>query len=435
VKASAGIMNPQIRFGEDLMSRVSYVMLNDGGERELTAAARSALNDLVGALCTEAGVTRGEVLEMTVVGNPVMHHLFLGLNPTDLGQAPFALAWDGPLDVQAAALGLDIAPGGYVHALPCIAGHVGADAAAVVLAEAPHLADDLTLIVDVGTNAEIVLGHKGRLLACSSPTGPAFEGAQLTAGQRAAPGAIERLRIDRETLEPRYKIIGCDLWSDEPGFEEATATTGVTGICGSGIIEALAEMHLAGILLTDGGINGELAASNPRIREEHRSFTYLIRDAAPDGGPRIAITQHDVRAIQLAKAALHAGCKLLMSRMGVSEVPSIKLAGAFGAHIDPLHALVLGLVPDCEPERVVSVGNAAGHGARIALVNRSARAEIAALARTIEKIETAIEPEFQAEFVAAMAFPHASDTYPKLSRVVALPRLAAPPRARRRAAT
>jgi uncharacterized 2Fe-2S/4Fe-4S cluster protein (DUF4445 family) len=347
----------------------------------------------------------------------------------ELGAAPFALAVDAALDVPARDIGLAIAPGAFVHLLPCIAGHVGSDAAAMVLAEAPQEAEELTLLVDVGTNAEIVLGDRAGLLACSSPTGPAFEGAQITAGQRAAPGAIERLRIDPATLEPRFKVIGCELWSDEPGFAEATARTGVTGICGSGIIEAIAEMHLAGILRTDGGIEGDLAARTWRVREEYRSFTYIIRQEAP----RIAVTQHDVRAIQLAKAALHAGAKLLMRRRGVARVDRIRLAGAFGAHIDPVHALILGLVPDCAPDRVSSAGNAAGHGARIALLDAGARVRLAALVRRIEKVETAIEPDFQAEFVAAMAIPHATDPYPELSaRVTLPPRIAGSRPARRR---
>jgi uncharacterized 2Fe-2S/4Fe-4S cluster protein (DUF4445 family) len=429
VLASAGVMNPQIRFGEDLMSRVSYAMLNEGGAVEMGAAARQALDQLVGALAAEAGIEREAIVDMTLVGNPVMHHLFFGLDPAPLGQAPFALAWDGPLDVPARDVGLALAPGARVHALPCIAGHVGADTAAVVLAEAPHLDDTMALIVDVGTNAEIVLGNRHRLLACSSPTGPAFEGAQLTAGQRAAPGAIERFRLDPATLEPRYKVIGCDLRSDEPGFESAVAGTGVTGLCGSGIIEALAELYLAGVIQADGGIDGALAVRTPRIREEYRSFTYVIRE----GSPRIAITQHDVRAIQLAKAALHAGCKLLMERMGVHELTRIKLAGAFGSHISAAHALVLGLVPDCAVAGVEAVGNAAGHGARIALVNRQAREDIAALARRIEKVETALEPTFQTEFVAAMAFPHATDAYARLAETVRLPARRAVARARRRA--
>jgi uncharacterized 2Fe-2S/4Fe-4S cluster protein (DUF4445 family) len=431
VLASSGRMNPQIRHGEDLMSRVSHAMQGEAAVAELTQAVRGGIAEVIASAAADAQVAVGDLLETVIVGNPVMLQLALGVDPTPLGQAPFALAWDGPLDIPAAALGLAIAPGAHVHALPCIAGHVGADAAAVILAEAPHLSDELMLIADVGTNAEIVLGDRHGILACSSPTGPAFEGAQLTSGQRAAPGAIERIRIDRQTLEPRFKVIGSDLWSDEPGFAEATAATGVTGLCGSGIIEAVGELFLAGVIATDGGLNGALAERTPRIREEHRSFTYMIREA----GPRIAITQHDVRAIQLAKAALHAGCKLLMARRGVDAVPQVSLAGAFGSHIDPLYALVLGLIPDCDLQRVSAAGNAAGHGARIALVNRAAREEIAALARRVEKIETALEPSFQTEFVAAMAFPHATDAYGALARVVELPpRTAGQPRRRQAAA-
>jgi uncharacterized 2Fe-2S/4Fe-4S cluster protein (DUF4445 family) len=429
VLASAGIMNPQIRFGEDLMSRVSHAMMNENGVADLTTTVRAGVDGLIEIISQQAGIARQEILEITLVGNPVMHHLFFGIDPVELGQAPFALAWDGPLDIPAINLGLNIAPGGKVYALPCIAGHVGADAAAVLLAEAPHLCDELTLIVDIGTNAEIILGNRDRLMACSSPTGPAFEGAQLSAGQRAAPGAIERLRIDPATMEPRYQVVGCDLWSDDPGFEDAVAKTGVTGICGSGIVEAIAEMYLAGIIDSDGGIDGTLAGRTLRVKPENRSFTYIIRE----GRPRIVITQHDIRAIQLAKAALHAGCKLLMQRMGVSEVAKIKLAGAFGNHIDPHHALVLGMVPDCDLNRIVAVGNAAGHGARIALVNAAARLEIAALARRIEKIETALDPAFQAEFIAAMAIPHATDPYPKLTARVMLPPRKPQQRSRRRA--
>jgi uncharacterized 2Fe-2S/4Fe-4S cluster protein (DUF4445 family) len=417
VLASDGIMNPQIRFGDDVMSRVSYAMLNAGGAEAMTFAARTAVDGLVGSLCAVAGIGRDGVVEMTLVGNPVMHHLFLGLDPTELGQAPFPLAWDGPLDVPAAALGVSIAPGASIHALPCIAGHVGADAAAVVLAEAPYRAGRVTLIADIGTNAEIVLGDHRRLLACSSPTGPALEGAQLSSGQRAAPGAIERVRIDRETLEPRVRVIGCEHWSDAPGFRESLGLAGITGICGSGVIEAIAEMFLSGVVTPDGRIDGTKAARNPRIRPDGRSFAYVLHEGAPD----VAITQQDIRAVQLAKAALHAGCKLLMARLAVAEIDDVRLAGAFGSQIDPLHALVLGLIPDIDPARVTAVGNAAGHGARIALVNRAARDEIAAVVRGIEKIETAFDPSFQAEFVAAMALPHATDAYSRLSQVLRLP--------------
>ncbi|MGZ5345613.1 MAG: ASKHA domain-containing protein, partial [Actinomycetota bacterium] len=414
VLASAGAMNPQIRFGEDLMSRVSYVMMNPGSETELTAAIRSCVDGLIRELCESATEDPADVLALTVVGNPIMHHLFLGLDPTELGGAPFALATDEAVHRRARELDLT-APnaGARVYLLPCIAGHVGADTAGVILSEAPHEQDVVNLIVDVGTNAEIVLGNRDRLLAASSPTGPAFEGAQISAGQRAAPGAIERVRIDRETLEPRFSVIGVDPWSDEPGFDHDV----ITGICGSGIIEVVAEMFLAGILTSDGVIDGSLASRTPRIVEQGRTFGYVLHD----GAPRVVITQMDVRAIQLAKGALYAGCRLLMDHLGIERVDRIRLAGAFGAHIDPVHAMVLGLVPDCDPAHVTSAGNAAGTGARIALLNRAARDEIEAVVRRVEKIETAVEPRFQEHFVGAMGIPHATDPYPRLAAAVDLP--------------
>ena len=423
VVASAGRMNPQIRFGEDLMSRVSYVMMNPGGEVELTEAVRGAVNALIGEAADEAGIDRRDILNATVVGNPIMHHLLLGIDPTELGGAPFALAASGGLTLRAGDIDLDINPGGRLYVLPCIAGHVGADAAGVVLSEAPHRAADTVLVVDVGTNAEIVLGDRTRLLAASSPTGPAFEGAQIAAGQRAAPGAIERVRIDRDTLEAKVKVIGCDLWSDEEGFPEATAATGVTGICGSGIIEALAEMYLAGILRTDGTIAGGARARSARIVEDGRTFGYVLYP----GEPALRIHQNDVRAIQLAKAALMAGARLLMDRFGVASVDRIVLTGAFGSHIDPLYAMVLGMIPDCPLDKVSAAGNAAGTGALIALLDRAARDEIEAVVRRIEKVETAVEPAFQRHFVDAMAIPHGTATYAHLPKHVTLPSAEAQP--------
>ncbi len=415
VVASAGVMNPQIRMGEDLMSRVSFVMMNPGGERALTDSVREALRGLIGDVTRDAGLVPADVLEMAVVGNPIMHHLFLGLDPTELGGAPFALTIDAGFELRAREVELQIAPGGFVYLLPCIAGHVGADTAGVVLSEGPHLRDEITLLVDVGTNAELVLGNRSRLLACSSPTGPAFEGAQISCGQRAAPGAIERLRIDRETLEPRFQVIGCASWSDDPAF----AGTGVTGICGSGIIEAIAEMFLAGLLTSDGVIDGAQVARTPRIVADGRTFSYVISEATP----RLVITQSDVRAIQLAKGALYAGARLLMDRYGVASLDRITLAGAFGSHIDVAYAMVLGLIPDCDLAKVSAAGNAAGTGARIALLNAAARVEIEALVRRIEKIETAIEPDFQRHFIDAMAIPHKSDAFAQLRAVMRLPPL------------
>jgi uncharacterized 2Fe-2S/4Fe-4S cluster protein (DUF4445 family) len=418
--AAAGVMNPQIRFGEDLMSRVSYAMMNPGGAVRMTESIRGALGSLAAELARSAGIATTDILELALVGNPIMHHLVLGLDPVELGGAPFALAVDQALTIPASALGLAVHPNARVYVLPCIAGHVGADAAGMILAERPDLGDAMTLLVDVGTNAEIVLGNRERLLACSSPTGPAFEGAQISCGQRAAPGAIERVRIDPATLEPRVKVIGSDLWSDDPGFAAATAHTGVTGVCGSGIIEVIAEMFLAGIINQDGVVDGALGAKSDRIVADGRTFAYVLHR----GEVPMKITQNDVRAIQLAKAALHAGVRLLMDHLGVDKVDRIRLAGAFGSHIDVKHAMVLGMIPDCALDAVASVGNAAGAGARIALLDATARATIEDLVRRVEKIETAIEPRFQAHFIEAMAIPHRTALNPELRKAVTLP----PPR-------
>ncbi|MHC8509931.1 MAG: ASKHA domain-containing protein [Rhodospirillales bacterium] len=421
ILGSGGVMNPQIRFGEDLMSRVSYVMMNPGGEKELTAAVREAVNDLIEDMVEDAGIDRMDILNAVVVCNPIMHHLMLGIDPTELGGAPFALATNAGMNFWAAELDMAINPDGRVYIMPCIAGHVGADTAGVILSETPYIHDDIALIVDVGTNAEIVLGNRHQLLAASSPTGPAFEGAQISSGQRAAPGAIERVRINRETLEPRFKVIGGTCWSDEPGFEKEALKLGVTGICGSGIIEAVAEMFLSGIITQDGVINGASAAKTDRIRPDGRTFSYIIRDSGHDGEPLIQVTQNDVRAIQLAKAALYAGCRLLMDKMEIESVDRIVLAGAFGSHIDPVYALAIGLLPDCTMDRVVSAGNAAGTGARVALLDQTKRDEIERVVRDITKIETAVEPEFQRHFVEAMAFPHKTRPYPHLARHLKLP--------------
>lgn len=415
VLTSGGIMNPQIRFGEDLMSRVSYIMMNPGGEVDLTNSVRKAVSGLAKDVIEEAGVTPDSVLNVTVVGNPIMHHLFLGINPIELGGAPFALATSSGMTLWATEVGLDaINEDARVYMLPCIAGHVGSDTAGVILSEEPHLRSEMTLVVDVGTNAEIVLGNRNKLLAASSPTGPAFEGAQISCGQRAAPGAIERLRIDLETLEPRFKVIGSDLWSDEPGFADETANIGVTGICGSGIIEVLGEMLLCGILKTDGTIDGTMSARTPRVEPDGRTFSYLIHD----GDMKISVTQNDIRAIQLAKAALYAGAALLMDKMEIDHVDRIVLAGAFGTHIDPKYAMIIGMIPDCGLDRVFAAGNAAGTGARIALMNQQCRDDIQRIVKTITKVETAVEPRFQEHFVKAMALPHADAAYPQLEAEV-----------------
>ncbi len=429
--ASESMMNPQVRFGEDLMSRVSYGMSEPQGVARMHRAVIRAINELAEKAAARAGFASTEIVDSVLVGNSIMHHLLLGLDPVELGGAPFALATSAPLDLKARDLGLAFHRGARVHILPCIAGHVGADHVAAILAEAPHKQEEEMLLIDVGTNAEISLGNRSRMMCASSPTGPAFEGAQITHGQRAAPGAIERVRIDRVTLEPSFKVIGQDTWVGGQPAPEVPVEARATGICGSGIIEAVAEMFLAGIVTSDGRIDEQAAERSPRVLFEGRSGRFVLADAAQTAtGAPIVVTQNDVRAIQLAKAALYAGVRLLMEHEGVSHVDRIALAGAFGSYISPRHAMILGMIPDCALERVQAVGNSAGDGARIALLDREQRLEAARLAGWVEHVQTATEPTFQDQFVAALALPHASDAFPHLQAELPAPRPSA--RARRR---
>ena len=412
--SSSGGMNPQIRFGEDLMSRVSYIMMNAGGEKDLSQVVQKGVEELIKDAAKSASLDFNDILEIAFVGNPVMHHLLLGINPIELGGAPFALSTDSSFECLAKEVNINLNLGTRLYGLPCIAGHVGADAAAATLAEEPYKNDYYSLIIDVGTNAEIILGNNKRTLAASSPTGPAFEGAQITCGQRAAPGAIERVRVDKSTLEPKFCVIGNDGWIDNNSLRNGHSKIEITGICGSGIIEVLGEMYLSGILTSDGIINGELSEKSKRIEKNGRTYSYRLSE-------KVSITQNDVRAIQLAKAALHAGFKLLMDKMGIDEVEKVMLAGAFGSHIDPKYAMILGMVPDCKFSSVTSVGNSAGAGARLALLSIEKRLEIEKLVQQVEKIETAVEPKFQDHFVEAMAFPHKTNPYLKLGSQVDLP--------------
>ncbi|MDA9314801.1 ASKHA domain-containing protein [Alphaproteobacteria bacterium] len=414
IVGTAGTMNPQIRFGEDLMSRISYIMMNQGQHIKMTNEVRTAINYLATEATNETGCHPDQIMDVVLVGNPIMHHLLLGIDPTELGGAPFALATGMAINTTADQLDFYFHPSATVYILPCIAGHVGADTAAVILSNNPTLADEMTLIIDIGTNAEIILGNNHRAIACSSPTGPAFEGAQISCGQRAAPGAIEHVRIDRTTLEPMFQIIGCDLWSTNDTFEEKTKSIGISGICGSGIIEIIAEMYLAGIISEDGVIDGSLIKKTDRVFRDGRTYSYRLTD-------KIFVTQNDIRAIQLAKAALHASFQLLMDKIGINSVDNIVLAGAFGSYIDTKYAMVLGILPDCQLSKVFSVGNAAGTGARIALLNENSRREIENTVLKIEKIETAVEPMFQEHFINAMAIPHKTNSYERLRTIVTFP--------------
>ena len=348
---------------------------------------------------------------MTIVGNPIMHHVILGIDPTPLGQAPFLLATDSAVMLRAVDLEID-ARFSEVYLLPCIAGHVGADTAGAILAEGPHRSDDLQLLVDVGTNAEIVFGNAGHVLAASSPTGPAFEGAQISAGMRATAGAIERVRIDRDTLEPRVRVIGAEVWSDDPLFDMQTATLDISGICGSGIIEVIGELYLAGLIDVDGTIRSDGPSKTDRVFADGRTFSYRLFGDSDDSG-----REHQRHPGRRPRDPIGEGCAARRHRPAVRarrhhrserRSASVRLAGAFGAHIDPLYAKVLGLVPDVPVARVASVGNAAGAGAVRALLSAGQRAEIEDAVRHVDKIETATEPRFQELFVNAMGFPHTS---------------------------
>lgn len=422
VLATKSAMNPQVRYGEDLMSRVSYADAEPQGLARMNRAIIQTLNDLAEKATAEVNLSTKDISDIVIVGNTVMHHILLGINPTQLGVAPFALATYSHLDLNARDLGIDCNPSGKVHILPLIAGHVGADNVGVMLAESPEESEGIALIVDVGTNAEIILGDRSQVLVASSPTGPAFEGAQISHGQRAAPGAIERVRIDPQTLQPRYKVIGHPDWIDPQNDIDLPPEAKATGICGSGIVEAIAEMFLAGIINEKGHFVPSAAERSPRVRLNDRTTEFvLVDERASSSGNGIVITQNDVRAIQLAKAALYAGTKLLMDQRGVSKVDRVVLAGAFGTFISPLHAMVLGLIPDCELEQVAAVGNAAGDGARLALLNRRLRIKAEKLARTVTYVETPLESSFQDEFVAALNIPHANHLFPHLAGILPQP--------------
>ena len=390
-------MNPQIRFGEDLMSRVSYVMMNKGGDKKLTTAVRTKITEMLHEACEYLEIEWGKLLEVVLVGNPIMHHIFFGISPVELGQAPFTLSIRSWLDVDAKDLGFDLYPKTRLSFLPLIAGHVGADTAAAYLSQMETMHSETTLLVDIGTNAEIMLAKGGRVYATSSPTGPAFEGAEISSGVRATYGAIERVRIDKNTLAVRYKVIGCDAWSDEPDFELVQMKA--IGICGSGIIEAIVAFAEAGII-DQGGLFVESIA--PELFSKNGNTTRFL--LVEQGDKSIYVEQVDIRSIQLAKAALSAGVSILMDYLECTEFDKVLLAGAFGAHLDARYVALLDIIPTSTAEKIISVGNAAGIGASAALLDINKRKIIIEAVDKVVKIETATEPKFQEYFVDAMKF-------------------------------
>ena len=404
----ASRMNPQIGYGEDVLARISYAMTEEKGREKLQQAMLEAISVLAEEMTAKIGREALEVDEIVLVYNTAMHHFTLGLEPKHMGRSPFVPAVSVPLDIKARDLGVKINPAGNIHSLPVEAGFVGPDNVAVLIAEEPYRSNSIKLIIDIGTNGEIDLGNKDRLLSTSCATGPALEGAQIAFGMRAAPGAIERVEIDPETKEPRYKVIGEDKWYPE------LKVTGAQGICGSGIIDVVAELHRAGIISKAGRINGRL--ETPRVRkDESGKLQYVLAWAEETAIHKdIVITQGDIRAVQLAKGAIYVGARYLMEKYGCDHVDEVILAGAFGSYINKRSAMALGLFPDCDPEKVKAVGNAAGDGARLALLDVEKRREAARVARQVEFVETAVEPDFQARFMEALSIPHAKDEFPHL---------------------
>lgn len=429
VLATASGMNPQVKYGEDIMSRISYADSTPDGLDRLHSSIIDTLNELAQSAAEHAGTCPDRIMDAVIVGNTTMIHLLLRLSPAEIGHAPFSLAVRDAVDLKARDIGLRLNASAYVHILPSQGGHVGADNTAVLLAQEPALREESCLIVDVGTNAEIVLSTKGQLFSASSPTGPAFEGAQITHGMRAAPGAIEHVRIDPGSGIARFSIIGDENWSDQ--WPDGTDAPRAAGICGSGIIEVVAEMFTAGILSSDGRLN--LSHHSGRVIQSGERAAYVLATADQTTNARpIVITQTDVRNVQLAKAALYAGIRLLMARAGVTETGRILLAGAFGSHIDPQRAMVLGLIPDCDLRRVYAVGNAAGDGALIALLSREHRKTARRLAQQVDYIELAADKQFQDAFFAALPLPHAHDPFPHLKELLPDQPISNTPLAKRR---
>ncbi|HUJ18176.1 MAG TPA: ASKHA domain-containing protein [Nitrospirota bacterium] len=413
VLVTESMMNPQVRYGEDVMSRITYCMMNEQtGLKELQATIIEGLNTIVKQAAHKAGISHLDISEMTLVGNTAMHHILLGINPEYMGVAPFTPALHHSVDLKADRFGIDILPGGNIHIMPIEAGFVGADNVGCLIADTPYKRDKMTLLIDIGTNGELVFGNKKKLISCSCATGPALEGAQIEFGMRAAPGAIERVKIDPETYEPVYKVIGSNEWSDGQRNMQAR------GICGSAIIDVIAEMFKAGIIVKNGRLNAEIKSA--RVRQGAKNVPeYVVawkHETAIDQD--IVVNQKDVRAIQLAKGALYSGCLIMMRKLGVSSFDRLAVAGAFGSHIDKIAAMSIGMFPDCDLKKVEYIGNAAGDGARIALLNTDKRREANEIARQVEYVELALEEDFNDRFGESMQFPHMFDKFPHLKGIL-----------------
>lgn len=378
-----GLMNPQISYGEDIISRITGVIDSPDEGAQVQKLAVEAINGLIADLCNEVSLNTEEIVEAVVVGNTAMHHLFLGLPVGQLVLSPFVPAVSRALEVKAGDLGLRIAPGAYVYLLPNIAGFVGADHVAMLLATEVWQAEGPIMALDIGTNTEVSLINNGEITAVSCASGPAFEGGHIKDGMRAAAGAIERFRITDDSIQ--YQTVDQAL---------------PIGICGSGILDALSQLHLAGII--DEG--GRIMDNHPRVRTSkgQREFV-LIGEEERDGQPAITITQRDVRELQLAKAAIRAGIQVLLEVNGCTEdeMKQVIIAGAFGTYIDVASAVAIGMLPSLPLNRFRQVGNAAGMGAKLALISLGKRAEAQAVASRVKYIELGSAPHFEQTFIQA----------------------------------
>ena len=411
------IMNPQVPYGEDVMSRITYAMTNPEGLKTMQGAIIAGLNEIIEKVVSEVkkdGPHQGFAIDdLTIVFNTAMHHIFLGLNPVYIGRSPFIPAVQRSLDIKARDLGLRINPGSFIHVLPIEAGFVGADNVGVLIAQEQYFQDDMVLIIDIGTNGELLLGNKDRVCSTSCATGPAFEGAQIKFGMRAAPGAIEKVKIDAVTKEAQFKVIGKADWQTH-----IEGKINAKGICGSAIIDVIAEMFKAGIIDRTGKFVPDAGTNRVRKNADGKPEYVLAWAEETSIGQDITVTQGDVRALQLAKGALYAGAKLMMQKMGVTKLDRVELAGAFGSHIDREASLCLGMFPDVPIDKVVVVGNAAGDGSRMALLNKNKRKEAEERARWVEFVEIATEPAFEKEFMQAMHIPHMKDKFPNLKAML-----------------
>ena len=444
---TVSMMNPQCKYGEDVMARITYHMSNPGGLEKMSDDLIEGLNRLVVEACDSThppkkrkkkkdddeiieapdvkdskdedkvylNLMPNDIVDLTLVCNTAMHHIFLKLDPEFVGLAPFPPVIHRSLDIKARDLGIKINDSAYIHILPNEAGFVGADNVGVLIAEEPYKHNQIQLLIDIGTNGELVLGNNKKLISCSCATGPALEGAQLSYGMRAAPGAIERIHIDPETHDVDYKVIGRDAWLKYSKPEDMKTK----GICGSGILDVLAELYSSGVIMKSGRFTKKQKSDRYRVNPDTKQPEFVIAWAKETSiGKDVVITQKDIRQIQLGKGALYTGCKLMMRRMGLEKVDVIKIAGAFGTHVDKTKALIMGLFPDCDLENVLSVGNAAGDGARAALLNREKRNEANWVSRNVEYIELTVESDFQQQFMESMQIPHMKDSFPHLEGVV-----------------